>query len=93
MSLRDRFRLTGCLHTGNVVIENNVCQLLDLENIVVGLPHPLRRLMMKVKKINTPQAQDIYAFGHLLYEMVFHNPLPTETCDQLPIESSPLCSK
>ncbi|KAB7501976.1 PX domain-containing protein kinase-like protein [Armadillidium nasatum] len=81
----------GSIHTGNVVIENNVCQLLDMENQILGQPHPLRNFMIKIKKLNCLQAIDIYCFGHLLYELVFREPLMMETCDDFPKESSPLC--
>ncbi|XP_045593718.2 PX domain-containing protein kinase-like protein isoform X1 [Procambarus clarkii] len=80
----------GHLHTGNLVIDNNVCRLLDLENQVVGLPNQLRSQMVHHRKINSMEAIDVYCFGHVLYEMVFKKRLATNTCPEFPPESPAL---
>ncbi|KAG7162239.1 PX domain-containing protein kinase-like protein-like [Homarus americanus] len=76
----------GHLHTGNLVIDNNVCRLLELENQVVGLPNQLRSHMIHHRKINSIEAIDVYCFGHVLYEMIFQKRLTTNTCNELPPE-------
>ncbi|XP_071521348.1 PX domain-containing protein kinase-like protein isoform X2 [Panulirus ornatus] len=80
----------GHLHTGNLVIDNNVCRLLDLENQVVGLPNQLRSHMIYHRKINSIEAVDVYCFGHVLYEMIFQKRLTTNTCNEFPPECPPL---
>ena len=42
---------SGQLHTGNIVIENNACKLLDLENWLLGLPSYHRQCIVQFKKI------------------------------------------
>lgn len=84
---------TGSLHTGNLVIDNNVCRLLELENQVVGLPTQLRPFMINHRKINSIEAIDVYSFGHVLYEMIFQRRLTTDTCTEFPPECPPLSSK
>lgn len=80
----------GHLHTGNLVIDNNVCRLLDLENQVVGLPNHIRSHMIHHRKINSMEAIDVYCFGHALYEMVFSKRLTDNTCTEFPPESPAL---
>ncbi|KAK7070620.1 hypothetical protein SK128_003903 [Halocaridina rubra] len=74
-----------------MVIDNNVCRLLDLENQVVGLPNSIRSHMTYHRKINSIEALDVYCFGHVLYEMVFLKRLTTNICDDLPPECPALC--
>nr|XP_027237297.1 PX domain-containing protein kinase-like protein isoform X2 [Penaeus vannamei] len=80
----------GSLHTGNLVIDNNVCRLLELENQVVGLPTQIRPFMINHRKINSIEAIDVYSFGHVLYEMIFQKRLTTDTCTEFPPDCPPL---
>lgn len=80
----------GHVHTGNMVIENNVCRLLDLENQVVGLPNQLRGQVIYHRRINSIEALDVYGFGHALYEMLFQRRLEADTCEDFPPECSPM---
>lgn len=81
----------GHVHTGNLIIENNACRLLDLENQLVGVPNQYRHFMIHLRKINSIEAIDVYSFGRTLYEMVFTQPLLTGTCDDFPEGCSPMC--
>ncbi|KAF2365689.1 P-loop containing nucleoside triphosphate hydrolase [Trinorchestia longiramus] len=83
----------GNVHLGNVVVVEGVCRLMGAENLVLGLPHPLRNLFTHVRSLNSIQAIDVYCFGHLLYELVMRRQLTTPTCDTLPVECPPLCRK
>ncbi|XP_059167032.1 PX domain-containing protein kinase-like protein isoform X2 [Physella acuta] len=76
----------GHLHAGNVVVVNNTCQLLDLENSLMGLPGYYRAFYTQLKKVQTLEMVDVYSFGHVLYEMAFGNQLTTATCDTFPAE-------
>ncbi|KAK8396825.1 hypothetical protein O3P69_005059 [Scylla paramamosain] len=80
----------GHVHTGNMVLENNVCQLLDLENQVVGMPNQLRARVVQHRRINSIEALDVYSFGHAMYEMLFQRRLETDTCEDFPPECSPM---
>ncbi|XP_064632379.1 PX domain-containing protein kinase-like protein isoform X2 [Lineus longissimus] len=74
----------GHLHSGNVIIENGHCLLLDVENSLLGLPPIHRHHIANFKKIQTFESIDVFNFGHLLYEMAFGEPLTTATLDFLP---------
>lgn len=80
----------GHLHSGNLVIENNNCRLLDLENQVVGLPCQLRDNFLPHRRLNSIQALDVYCFGHALYHMLIAQPLSQNTCDTFPEDCPPL---
>lgn len=67
--------LTGHLHSGNILIENNRVKLIDIENGVLGVPSYYRPYFMQHKKICTLEAIDVYCFGHVLYEMAIGSPL------------------
>ncbi|KAG1661293.1 PX domain-containing protein kinase-like protein [Nymphon striatum] len=74
----------GNLHTGNLVIQNDICQILDVESYVLGLPSFYRPFIVQIRKIQTIEAIDVYSFGHVLYEMTFGIPLLSSTCDTFP---------
>ena len=76
-----------------MVVENNVCQLLDLENQVVGVPNQLRARVVQHRRINSLEALDVYGFGHALYEMLFQRRLETDTCEDFPADCTPMPSK
>ncbi|XP_070559804.1 PX domain-containing protein kinase-like protein isoform X2 [Ptychodera flava] len=87
--LHDKGIPYGHLHLSNVMLEGNTCRLLDLENSFIGLPSFYRQYFTQFKKINTTEAIDIYCFGHLLYEMVFGEPLNSSTKDDFPAHLPP----
>ncbi|KAM6981118.1 PX domain-containing protein kinase-like protein [Aplochiton taeniatus] len=74
----------GHLHAGNVVLEDNTCKLLDVENSLLGLPSFYRPYLIQFRKINTTESFDVYCFGHLLYEMTYGRPPDTVPVDQYP---------
>jgi len=80
----------GHLHTGNILLENGRVKLLDIENGVLGLPSYYRPYFVQHKKIHTPEAVDVYCFGHVLYEMAFGHPLHESVCDIFPSSCPPL---
>lgn len=65
----------GHLHTGNIIILNGVAHLLDVENFLLGVPSFYRPFFVQHSKINTFEAIDIYAFGHVMFEMSMGYPL------------------
>ncbi|XP_056131028.1 PX domain-containing protein kinase-like protein isoform X3 [Lampris incognitus] len=69
--LHDRGFAFGHLHASNVVLEENMCRLLDMENSLLGLPSFYKNYITQFRKINTMESIDVYSFGHLLYEMVY----------------------
>ncbi|CAH1101102.1 unnamed protein product [Psylliodes chrysocephalus] len=81
--LRDKGLPYGHLHTGNVIIENGRVKLLDIENGILGVPSFYRPYFMQHKKINSMDAIDVYCFGHVLYEMMFGNPLHESITDNI----------
>ncbi|XP_015591207.1 PX domain-containing protein kinase-like protein isoform X2 [Cephus cinctus] len=74
----------GHLHTGNVVITSNGAKLLDVENGLLGLPAFYRPYVVQRRKLHATTQVDVYAFGHVLYEMSFGRPLLEATCSDLP---------
>ncbi|CAL1544540.1 unnamed protein product [Lymnaea stagnalis] len=84
--LQDKGFPYGHLHAGNVVVVNNTCQLLELENSVMGLPGYYRAFYIQLKKVQTLEMVDVYTFGQCLYEMAMGCQLTTPTCDTFPVE-------
>ncbi|XP_077081656.1 PX domain-containing protein kinase-like protein isoform X2 [Siphateles boraxobius] len=82
--LHDKGFPYGHLHASNVLIEENTCKLLDIENSLLGLPSYYRPYVTQFRKINTTESIDIYSFGHLLYEMTYGR-LP----DAVPVDQYP----
>ncbi|CAG0897351.1 unnamed protein product [Darwinula stevensoni] len=83
--LRQRGIPYGHLHSGNVMIEGEVARLSDVENGPLGLSSFYRSYALAHKRIDSLEALDAYAFGHLLYEMAFGSSLlPHITCDTFP---------
>ncbi|XP_041945958.1 PX domain-containing protein kinase-like protein isoform X1 [Alosa sapidissima] len=82
--LHDKGFAYGHLHASNILVEDNTCKLLDIENSLLGLPSYYRPYVTQFRKINTTEAIDVYSFGHLLYEMVYGRPPDTLPLDQLP---------
>jgi len=63
---------TGNLHAGNVLFDGKKCQLLDLENWLLGVPSYYRSFFIQFKKIKvcTTIQNNIQHFYKL---MVIHN--------------------
>ncbi|XP_051979938.1 PX domain-containing protein kinase-like protein isoform X2 [Xyrauchen texanus] len=82
--LHDKGFPYGHLHASNVLIEENTCKLLDIENSLLGLPSYYRPYVTQFRKINTTESIDVYSFGHLLYEMMYGRPPDAVPVDQYP---------
>ncbi|XP_016839498.1 PX domain-containing protein kinase-like protein isoform X1 [Nasonia vitripennis] len=65
----------GHLHTGNVLLTATGAKLLDIENGLLGLPAFYRPYVVQRRKLHATTQVDVYAFGHVLYEMAFGRPL------------------
>uniref|UniRef100_A0A671LB13 PX domain-containing protein kinase-like protein n=1 Tax=Sinocyclocheilus anshuiensis TaxID=1608454 RepID=A0A671LB13_9TELE len=82
--LHDKGFPYGHLHASNVLIEENTCKLLDIENSLLGLPSYYRPYVTQFRKMNTTESIDVYSFGHLLYEMTYGRPPDAVPVDQYP---------
>uniref|UniRef100_A0A672L411 PX domain-containing protein kinase-like protein n=1 Tax=Sinocyclocheilus grahami TaxID=75366 RepID=A0A672L411_SINGR len=82
--LHDKGFPYGHLHASNVLIEENACKLLDIENSLLGLPSYYRPYVTQFRKMNTTESIDVYSFGHLLYEMTYGRPPDAVPVDQYP---------
>ncbi|XP_036415138.1 LOW QUALITY PROTEIN: PX domain-containing protein kinase-like protein [Colossoma macropomum] len=82
--LHDKGFPYGHLHASNILIEDNTCKLLDIENSLLGLPSYYRPYVTQFRKINTTESIDVYSFGHLLYEMTYGRPPDAVPVDQYP---------
>ncbi|KAK2548673.1 PX domain-containing protein kinase-like protein [Acropora cervicornis] len=78
----------GHLHSGNVALDGNVCRLLEIETGLIGVPSIHRHRYVPMKKIQEIEAQDVYSFARLLYEMLCGEPLRSSTLQEVP----PNCS-
>ncbi|XP_056293001.1 PX domain-containing protein kinase-like protein isoform X3 [Pseudoliparis swirei] len=74
----------GHLHASNVIVEDDVCRLVDVENGMLGVPSVLRPAFTQLRKINTTESIDVFGFGHLLYEMTYGRPPDAVPVDQYP---------
>lgn len=88
-TLQDKGFPYGHLHTGNILMEGNVCRLLDIENSLLGVPSIHRHHFLELKKIQNIEQQDVYCFGHVLYEMTFGQELRSPTVDEIPPNCPP----
>ncbi|XP_004348895.2 hypothetical protein CAOG_02145 [Capsaspora owczarzaki ATCC 30864] len=59
----------GHLHSGNILLDGDVCKLTDIENGLLGVPSKHRPHLMLLRKISSLPMADVYSFGHVLYEM------------------------
>ncbi|KAJ7336032.1 hypothetical protein OS493_013406 [Desmophyllum pertusum] len=82
--LHDKGIPYGHLHSGNIVMEGNVCRLLEIENGLMGIPSIHRHRYVPMKKIQEKEAEDVYCFAHLLYEMAFGEALRSSTLHDIP---------
>ncbi|TNN38311.1 PX domain-containing protein kinase-like protein [Liparis tanakae] len=74
----------GHLHASNVIVEDDVCRLVDVENGMLGVPSVLRPAFTQLRKINTTESIDVFGFGHVLYEMTYGRPPDAVPVDQFP---------
>ncbi|CAH0401203.1 unnamed protein product [Chilo suppressalis] len=84
--LHDKGMAHGHLHPGNIAIVNQRVLLLDIENILLGVPCLYRPQLLHLR-LATPDAVDMYCFGLTLYEMAFATPLEEHYCDNFPEET------
>ncbi|XP_030634527.1 PX domain-containing protein kinase-like protein isoform X4 [Chanos chanos] len=82
--LHDKGFPYGHLHASNILVEDNTCKLLDIENSLLGLPSYYRPYLTQFRKINTTESIDVYSFGHLLYEMTYGRPPDSVPVDHYP---------
>uniref|UniRef100_A0A1A7YNU7 PX domain containing serine/threonine kinase n=1 Tax=Iconisemion striatum TaxID=60296 RepID=A0A1A7YNU7_9TELE len=82
--LHDSSIFFGHLQASNIIVDDDVCRLVDIENGMLGIPSMLRPVFTQLRKINTTESIDIFSFGHLLYEMTYGR-LP----DSVPIDHYP----
>ncbi|KAM9410099.1 PX domain-containing protein kinase-like protein isoform 2-T2 [Pholidichthys leucotaenia] len=82
--LHDSGLFFGHLHTSNIIVDDDLCRLLDVENGVLGVPSVLRPAFTQFRKINTTESIDVFCFGHILYEMAYGRPPEGVPVDQYP---------
>lgn len=68
-------------------------KLVDIENVVLGVPSFYRPYFIQHKKINTLEAVAVYCFGHTLYEMTFGSPLHGSVVESYPTGCPSLLSR
>ncbi|XP_075981462.1 PX domain-containing protein kinase-like protein [Anticarsia gemmatalis] len=74
----------GHIHPGNIAIDNQRAVLLDLENVLVGVPSLHRPHLLQLRRAAAAEAIDVYCFGRTLYEMAFGTTLNDYYCDYYP---------
>lgn len=74
----------GHIHPGNITIENQRVLLLDIENVLLGVPCHYRPHLLELRRTSSAEAIDVYCFGRTLYEMAFATPLDRYYCDVYP---------
>ncbi|XP_044066679.1 PX domain-containing protein kinase-like protein isoform X3 [Siniperca chuatsi] len=82
--LHDGGLFFGHLHASNVIVDDDVCRLMDVENGMLGVPSALRPAFTQLRKINSTDSIDVFCFGHLLYEMTYGRPPDSVPVDQYP---------
>ena len=94
--LQSKGFVLGHIHSGNVIIDEGCCKLVDIENSLLGLVPLNRHFLLDVRKIHTTADELVFMFGHMLYEMTNGDPLKTATIDSCPphidLTLSPLLS-
>jgi PX domain-containing protein kinase-like protein len=83
--LQDKLIPYGQLHTGNVLIKpDGSCALTDLETgLIPGVASIYAPFISELAHVESLQQQDVYAFGHVLYEMsVGHSLVCVCVCDR-----------
>ncbi|MED6247707.1 hypothetical protein ATANTOWER_014144 [Ataeniobius toweri] len=82
--LHDSGLFFGHLHASNIIVDDDVCRVVDIENGMLGVPSILRPAFTQLRKINTTESIDVFCFGHLLYEMTYGQPPDSVPVDQFP---------
>ncbi|KAL5518156.1 hypothetical protein EMCRGX_G003842 [Ephydatia muelleri] len=94
--LQSKGFVLGHVHSGNVIIDDGCCKLVDIENSLLGLVPLNRHFLLDVRKIHTTSDELVFMFGHMLYEMASGEPLKTASIDSCPphidLTLSPLLS-
>ncbi|KAL1129705.1 hypothetical protein AAG570_012649 [Ranatra chinensis] len=83
----------GHLHLGNVLLIDGTVKLLDIENILFGLPCYYRNYLTEHKQLSSMQAVDIYCLGLVMYEMLFCEPFNNSSCEAMPPDCPHILSK
>ncbi|KAI5636107.1 PX domain-containing protein [Phthorimaea operculella] len=78
----------GHIHPGNIAIENQKVQLLDIENFLMGAPCLHRPHILELRKSTQAESIDVYCFARTIYEMAFAKPLEQHYCDDFPEDFS-----
>lgn len=73
----------GHVHAGNVIVQDGHARLLEIENVLLGVPSFYRPFFIQHCRINTLEALDVYAFGHLIHEMALGYPLQESYARQI----------
>ncbi|KPJ09584.1 PX domain-containing protein kinase-like protein [Papilio machaon] len=86
--LQDKGLPHGHIHPGNITITNQRVLLLDIENVLLGVPCLYRPYLLELRHTNTAEAVDVHCFGRTLYEMALATTLDQYYCDIYPEEMS-----
>merc|ERR1739838_261322 len=54
------------LHSGNIIVEKDICKLVDIEGYFIGMPPYYKGFYSQFRKIHTSESIDVYSFGQLL---------------------------
>ncbi|CAB3229019.1 unnamed protein product [Arctia plantaginis] len=74
----------GHIHPGNITIDNQRVLLMDIENVLIGVPCLYRPHLLHLRRTTTAEGIDVYCFGRTLYEMAFGTTLQDYYCDFYP---------
>ncbi|CAK1584395.1 unnamed protein product [Parnassius mnemosyne] len=86
--LHDKGLPHGHIHPGNITIKNQKVLLMDIENVLMGVPCFYRPYLLQLKHNMTAETIDVYCFGRTLYEMALATTLEQYYCDYYPVEIS-----
>ncbi|XP_013162891.1 PREDICTED: PX domain-containing protein kinase-like protein [Papilio xuthus] len=86
--LHDKGLPHGHIHPGNITIENQRALLLDIENVLLGVPCLYRPYLLELRHTSAAESVDVHCFGRTLYEMALATTLDQYYCDIYPEEMS-----